>query len=253
MKKFLIIFLVVVVALSALYFVGTGFMERSDVYLGDYSVSEDGTELTFNASVASSMWFIRGYKDEGGGVKPHQLTFYSTFGGLNSSFGAKNEFVLELDEDDTEIYFKRGKHSYKLVLKKNEETGVWERLEKKDENIAETKTKTIPKPEDVKEIPLSDVEALTDQTVLTQQEAEKLCGEVLGDKAEENGFPISYRCIGAVSANDQLYYVMHISWLVDNSHWSYIGNCFVSVDGQEIYDGVASQGKYEMTKLRWEK
>ena len=100
-KKILIIMLAVVVVLSSLYFVGTGFFERSDVYLGDYSVSEDGTELTFNASVASSMGFIREYKDNGGGVKPHYLTFYSTFGGLNSSFGAKNEFVLELDKDDS--------------------------------------------------------------------------------------------------------------------------------------------------------
>ena len=127
MKKILIIMLVVVVVLFSLYFVGTGFFERTDVYLGDYSVSEDGTELTFNVSVASSMGFIRGYKDNGGGVKPHYLTFYSTFGGLNSSFRAKNEFVLELDKDDSEIYFKRAKGGYELVLQKNAKTGEWER------------------------------------------------------------------------------------------------------------------------------
>ena len=100
-KKILIILLAVVIVLSALYFVGTGFLERMDVLLYDYSVSEDGTELTFSAEIMSSMGFIRGYKDNGGGVKPHYLTFYSTFGGLNSSFGAKNEFVLELDKDDS--------------------------------------------------------------------------------------------------------------------------------------------------------
>lgn len=131
-KKILIILLAVVVVLSSLYIVGTGFFQRTDVYLGDYSVSEDGKELTFNASVASSMGFVRGYKDEGGGVKPHQLTFYSTFGGLNSSFGAKNEFVLELDKDDTEIYFKRAKGGYELVLLKNAETGEWERPDSKE-------------------------------------------------------------------------------------------------------------------------
>ena len=102
-------------------------MERTDVALGEYSVSEDGTILTFNAGVMSYMGYIRVYKDEGGGVKEHYLTFYSTFGGLNSSFGAKNEFVLELNENDSEIYFKRGNRSYKHVLKKNAETGVWER------------------------------------------------------------------------------------------------------------------------------
>ena len=129
-KKILIIMLAVVVVLSSLYFVGTGFFERSDVYLGDYSVSEDGTELTFNASVASSMGFIREYKDNGGGVKPHYLTFYSTFGGLNSSFGANKEFVFELDKDDSEIYFKRAKGGYELMLQKNAETGAWERPQK---------------------------------------------------------------------------------------------------------------------------
>ncbi len=105
------------------------------------------------------------------------------------------------------------------------------------------------------EIPISDVESIAaaQKNGITQQEAELLCREVLGDKAEENGFPISYRCISAVSTNDKLYYVMHITWLVDNNHWSYIGNCYVSSDGQEIYDGIVSQGKYKMTELRWKK
>lgn len=118
-----------------------------------------------------------------------------------------------------------------------------------------TKTETVQKSEGIVEIPLSDIETIVaqKQNVLTQQEAEKLCRDALGDKAEENGFPISYRCISAVSANDKLYYVMHITWLVDNNNWSYIGNCYVSIDGQEIYDGIVSSGKYEMTELRWKK
>ena len=101
------------------------------------------------------------------------------------------------------------------------------------------------------EVPISDVESIANG--ITKQEAENLCRDVLGEKAEENGFPISYRCISAVSVNDELYYVMHITWLVNGNHWSYIGNCFVASNGQKIYDGVVSQGKYEMTELRWEK
>jgi len=73
------------------------------------------------------MGYIRGYKDEGGGVKPHYLKFYSTFGGLNSSFGAKSEFVLELDEDDNEIFFSRSDGGHELVLQKDKETGEWVR------------------------------------------------------------------------------------------------------------------------------
>jgi len=91
------------------------------------------------------------------------------------------------------------------------------------------------------------------QNVITQQEAEKLCLDVLGDIAEENGYPISYRCIDTVSIDGKMYYVMYIAWLVNNSHWSYIGNCYVSFDGQEIYDGIFTPAKYEIMGLRWNK
>lgn len=116
---------IVIIVLALSFLVGTGFNKRTDVVLSDYSVSEDGTKLTFNAHVMSSMGYIRGFEDNGGGVKPHYLTFCSTFGGLNSSFGAKSEFVLELNENDTEIYFNRADSGYELVLQKNEETGEW--------------------------------------------------------------------------------------------------------------------------------
>lgn len=127
MKKIITIILLVAVTLTAIYLIGTGYITNGGVYLGEYTVSDDGTEMTFNTGVASSMGFIREYKDEGGGVKPHYLKFYSAFGGLNGSWGAKNEFVLPLDADDTEIYFYRGNGGYELVLQKNEESGLWER------------------------------------------------------------------------------------------------------------------------------
>ena len=129
MKKLLTVFTILISALAVLYvlyFVGTGFTKRYDVCLHNYSVSEDGTQLTFSTGIYSSMGFTRGFKDDGGGVKPHYLTFYSTFGGLNSTLGAKDEFVLSLDEDDSEIYFADIGGGYKLVLKKNQETGIWE-------------------------------------------------------------------------------------------------------------------------------
>lgn len=126
MKKIITIVLTVVTAFGLFYFIGTGFLENNSVLLNDYTVSEDGTEIILNISLASSMGFVRDYKDEGGGVKPHYLHFYSAFGGLNSSLGAKNKFVLEIAPDDTEIYFYRGNGGYALVLEKNEQTGVWE-------------------------------------------------------------------------------------------------------------------------------
>lgn len=129
-KKSIVIITVSVIAILILsivsFLIGTGFDERTDVILANYSVSEDGTKLTFTVAIPTSMGYVRGFEDKGGGVKPHYLTFYSTFGGLNSSFGAKHEFELDLAETDTEIYFNRPDGGYELVLQKNVDTGEWE-------------------------------------------------------------------------------------------------------------------------------
>ncbi|MBE7055349.1 MAG: DUF945 domain-containing protein [Ruminococcaceae bacterium] len=131
MKKVITVFILIVavlaMVLAILYYVGSGFAKRYDVYISDYSVSEDGTQLKFSTGIFSSMGHTRGFKDSGGGVKPHYLSFYATFGGLNSTFGAKTEFVLPLGKNDTEIYVADIGGGYKLALKKNEETGIWER------------------------------------------------------------------------------------------------------------------------------
>ncbi len=124
-KKSIVIVLIIIIVLIASFLVSTGFNERTDVALMDFSVSEDGTEIILNVSVMSSMGHIRGFKDNGGGVKPHYLTFYSTFGGFNSSFGSKNRFKLELAPDITEIYFNRPNKGFELVLVKDEATGQW--------------------------------------------------------------------------------------------------------------------------------
>lgn len=125
MKKKIAVAVIVVLFIIASYLILTGFRERTDVYLIDFSVSESGDEITLSVGVSSSMGYIRGYKDEGGGVKPHYLNFYSTFGGLNSSLGAKSEFVLEVDENDTEIWFCRPDGGYEIVLVKSDETDEW--------------------------------------------------------------------------------------------------------------------------------
>ena len=125
MKKKIIVVIAVIVVLIVGFLVGTGFQKRTDVVLIDYSVSEDGTSIRLGVQVSSSMGYVRGFKDNGGGVKPHYLTFYNTFFGLNSTFGTVNTFVLEVEPDDTEIYFNRPNGGYELVLVKDEETGEW--------------------------------------------------------------------------------------------------------------------------------
>ena len=127
MKKKVILTMAIIVVLVASFLIGTGFKKRTDVVLLDYAVAEDGSAISIGVQAASSMGYVRGFKDNGGGVKPHYLTFYSTFGGLNSSFGAVNSFVLELGKNDTEIYFNRPNGGYELVLVKNKDTGEWER------------------------------------------------------------------------------------------------------------------------------
>ncbi|MBR6654102.1 MAG: hypothetical protein IKL27_05120 [Oscillospiraceae bacterium] len=112
------------------FLIGTGLRVRSDVIMTDFSISEDGTKLTFQTALPTSMGYIRGFKNDGGIEKPHYLTFYSTFGGLNNSFGAKNEFELALNESDTEIYFNRTDGGYELVLQKDVDTGNWIRPSK---------------------------------------------------------------------------------------------------------------------------
>lgn len=109
------------------YFLGSGFQTRSDVMLLDYSVAEDGAGIRLEVQVASSMGYVRGFRDEGGGVKPHYLTFYQTFGGFNSTLGAENAFLLALEPEDTEVYFNRPNGGYELVLQKEEQSGRWVR------------------------------------------------------------------------------------------------------------------------------
>lgn len=125
MRKKMILIAAFVCVLIIGFSVGTGFQKRTDVVLCDYAVSEDGTAITLHVGVPASMGYIRGYKDNGGGIKPHYLTFYSTFGGFNSSLGAKSSYVLEISPDDTEIYFNRADGGYEIVLVKDAETGQW--------------------------------------------------------------------------------------------------------------------------------
>ena len=129
-KRAVIITEAIILVIILSFLIGTGFRERTDVVLADFSISEDGTKFTFQTAIPTSLGYIRGFKNDGGIEKPHYLTFYSTFGGLNNSFGAKNEFELTLNESDTEIYFNRAGGGYELVLQKDIDTGNWIRPSK---------------------------------------------------------------------------------------------------------------------------
>ena len=126
-RKTLLLIPVVMLLLISSFLISTGFQKRTDVVLSGYTVSETGSEIKLHILIPTSMGYIRGRKDTGGGAKPHYLTFFSTFGGLNSSFGSTDTIVLNLNPSDTEIYFNRPDNTFELVLRKNPTTGEWER------------------------------------------------------------------------------------------------------------------------------
>lgn len=126
MKKTAAIAVWMVLGIVVLLAAAAGFLPQTSVYItDDFAVSEDGSQLTFRVGVASSMGYVRDFRDEGGGVKPHYLNFYSAWGGLNSPLGARKEFTLELAPEDTEIYVYRGRNGYELALKKDAVSGEW--------------------------------------------------------------------------------------------------------------------------------
>ena len=129
MKRKVGIIILVVICIIILQVIASGFSIHTSAYItDDFVVAEDGSQITFNVGVGSSMGYVRGYKDEGGGVKPHYLKFYSAWGGFNSSIGAKQELVLELAPEDTEIYVYHGDGGYELTLKRDVTSGEWNRV-----------------------------------------------------------------------------------------------------------------------------
>ena len=126
MKKKAVLVIGIIVAVFLIYFVGSGFMKNSSVYIGDYAVSADGTEITIHTGVASSAGYIRkaSINQQYGGKL--YLDFYSAFGGINGSIGAKNTYTFTLDEETNIIGIYRNSNCYEEVLTKDD-GGLWQR------------------------------------------------------------------------------------------------------------------------------
>lgn len=114
--------IIIVILLLGGLLISTG-GKRTDVYLRNYFISEDGNTMTLDVSVVSSMGYIRSIKVKQGGDNKY-ITFYSTFG-LNSTLGAKSKFEIEINPYCDEIYFYKGDGGYKLVLEKDRDTNEW--------------------------------------------------------------------------------------------------------------------------------
>lgn len=126
-KKFLPVLLVFLIGvLTGILFILPGFQKRTDVYLQDFSVSGDGSAITVQTFTTGSMGYIRAMEAKQIGNEIH-CSFYRTFGGLNSGFGAKSRFEIRLEglaSSAESIYFDRAGLD-QLVLERDAGTGVW--------------------------------------------------------------------------------------------------------------------------------
>ena len=124
-KVFPVIGVILILAL-AYFWVSSGFIKNTSVFINDYTVSSDGKKITINVGVSASMGFVREVK-----VHPQQggklyLDCYSAFGGLNGRIGAKDTFTFLLSEDTSSIAVYRNSDCYETVLVKNAD-GLWQR------------------------------------------------------------------------------------------------------------------------------
>ncbi len=127
LKKKILKVIMILIVLIGILFLLNGFTKPTDVFLEEYSVSKDGLSLSLHVGIASSMGYTRGYNIRKENESEY-ITFYSTFGGFNSSMGAENEFEVELDPACTKLFFYRGDDRYQQVLQKNAQTNKWERI-----------------------------------------------------------------------------------------------------------------------------
>lgn len=123
-KKTLIIVIVVIAIILVGLFLSTG-GSRTDVFLKDFELSQDGKTMSLKVAVSSSVGYVRDMKVKQGGDNKY-ITFYSTFG-INSRLGAQDTFEIELNNSATEIYFYSGGKGYRKVLEKSD-NGEWTKV-----------------------------------------------------------------------------------------------------------------------------
>lgn len=127
MKKKLSIIVVILLLLYGGYYFGFGLIPATDVGISDFKVTEKQDQITVYTFVLSSVGYSRTVKNVSDDPEKMKLKFYSAFGGVNGSIGAKSEFDLPLSPECKEIYVLLY-DDYRLTLAKNPTTGEWERI-----------------------------------------------------------------------------------------------------------------------------
>ena len=127
-KKTVLCVLSLVIILIGIWLVGTGFIKQSSAFINSYSVSNDGSVMTIDVGLGSSVGYIRKvniHNQEGGKLC---LDFISAFGGINGSIGAKSRFEIPIDKYCQEIAIYRSNNQYETVLKKDIDSDKWIRV-----------------------------------------------------------------------------------------------------------------------------
>lgn len=114
--------LVALSGLAVLLCVLTGRRYR-DVYLRDFSVSDDGETLILDVGVRGKDGCVRAATLSGDGESVH-VSFYSAYG-VHAGMGAEHIFPLHLPKACTRLYFGSA-DAWVLTLEKRD--GVWERV-----------------------------------------------------------------------------------------------------------------------------
>ena len=117
----------IIVAIMVFHLVITGFTRRSDVFMLDYSVTEHTGVVTMQVGVMSSVGYVRSMENVSDDPTAAQIEFYSAFGGINGSWGARNVYTIQPGEQCKEIYF-RTYDGWRLVLEKDS-NGEWIKAE----------------------------------------------------------------------------------------------------------------------------
>nr|WP_294682544.1 hypothetical protein [uncultured Anaerotignum sp.] len=128
MKKNAGIVIGLLVAVCCVYVFGSGFLKNPNVYIEKYTLQADGTEMTIHTGVAASAGYIRRAAVAQQEGRKLFLDFYSAFGGVNGSIGAKNVYTIPIKEDTDFIGIYRNSNCYEQVLAKNAD-GTWQRVE----------------------------------------------------------------------------------------------------------------------------
>ena len=76
--------------------------------------------------------------------------------------------------------------------------------------------------------------------VITHEEGVALVEQLLGTVDKETGNLMSYTYEETVELDGISYYNYRVSWLVDESHVSYLANYLVSADGQVLRELLAN-------------